>query len=124
MIFGKVRISKADALFSRYIRCRDKFTCQRCGKYYPKGKGLQCSHFFGRTKKSVRFDERNCIALCFGCHREWEKGDREGYRVFMIKWLGEKEFNALCIAAYNPQKVDTKMVELYYKEKLKELENK
>lgn len=75
---------KLDAIFSKFIRLRDKLTCQRCGK--PFGKfttGIQCSHFWGRRHRATRWMEMNCVALCGGCHihltanpathREWYK---------------------------------------------------
>jgi 5-methylcytosine-specific restriction endonuclease McrA len=114
-----MKLDKYDALFSRYIRTRDNWTCQRCSKQYTQNtQGLHNSHFFGRTRKSVRFDEDNCIALCFGCHQIWDKEDHESYRAYKIKQLTRPRFDALVIRANTPQKPDYKMIELYYKEKL------
>lgn len=60
-----------DGLFSLYIRHRDNWTCQRCHKKYPeKHQGLHCMHLVkGRGNKRTRFDEENCAAGCYGCHR-------------------------------------------------------
>lgn len=99
---------------------RDNWTCCRCGRY--EYKGLQNSHYFGRTKKSVRFDEENCDALCYGCHRFWEKEDREAYREFKINQLGEEGFYKLQSRANTPQKQDEKLIAKYYAEKVRQLE--
>lgn len=127
MTFGRVKISKADAIVSLYVRTRDNWTCQRCGKYDPptdyEKSALQNSHYFGRTKKSVRFDEENCDTLCFGCHRIWEKEDREAYRDFKINQLGQKTFDLLTARANTLQTttLDEKMIIKYYTQKLAEL---
>ena len=88
--------SREDVLFSKYERLRDNYTCQRCGTQHEQNsRGLHSSHYFGRSGKSVRWDENNCIALCYGCHRIWASKDREQYRNFMLEKLGQKEFDDL-----------------------------
>ena len=119
----KVKIDKADAIFSQYIRLRDK-KCQRCGRL-GEGKqgivGLQCSHYYGRSRESTRFDDSNADSLCFGCHQFWGSTDREAYREFKLKQLGEKLFNALRVRANTYQKKDRKMAYIYWSHRLKEL---
>lgn len=110
----RIKLDKADKMFSRYIRLRDR-RCVRCGRRGEndkKGdsiKGLQCSHFFGRGKESTRFDPDNCDALCFGCHRYWGSDDFESYRTFKIKQLGKKGFDRLVARANTPVKKDRKL---------------
>jgi hypothetical protein len=107
----KIRISKEDESFSLYIRLRD----QRCARCWTEGAGpiktggLQISHYFGRAIESTRFDENNCDALCFGCHQYWSSTNRESYREFKIKQLGETGFKMLCIRASMKIKPDPKM---------------
>lgn len=121
-MLGRVKLDKADKYFSLYVRNRDNWTCQRCGKKYEEGSpSLQNSHYFGRTKESVRFDPQNCDALDFGCHRYWEKEDREGYRAFKVKQLGQKAFDALTVRACQLVKKDRKMQEIVWKEELKKM---
>ena len=118
----KIRIDPADTIFSRYIRTRDGWICQRCGNGFPeKLQGLHCSHYFGRGKESTRFDPENCDALCFGCHRIWGSDDRESYRYFKIKQLGEKGFEKLWLRSNMLQKKDRKAALLIYKKLLGEL---
>lgn len=121
----RVKLDKADIEFSRYIRLRDK-QCKRCGRLGT-GKedisGLQCSHFFGRGKESTRFDPDNCDATCFGCHQYWGSTDRESYRDFKIKQLGQKGFDLLLLKANTYTKKDRKMAYIKAKLLIKSLDN-
>lgn len=91
-----IKISKLDALFSKWIRDRDNWTCVRCGsRYEPPTNALHCSHFWGRANKSTRFSPENCDALCYGCHALWEANKQGEYRDFKIKQLGEEGYAAL-----------------------------
>ena len=64
-----IKRTKWDAVFSNYIRYRDNWTCQRCGKKYPpKSKGLHCSHFYGRRSWATRIEPSNAKTLCYACH--------------------------------------------------------
>ena len=107
----KIKIDKADQEFSLYIRRRDK-KCVRCGSPGKPDKdgnpvvGLQNSHYFGRGKESTRFDPQNCDSLCFGCHQYWGSEDREAYRNFKIKQLGEEGYKRLVIRANSLVKKD------------------
>lgn len=61
---------KLDAVFSKLIRERVDWTCEKCGKYYPEGhrQGIHCSHFFGRRSRGTRWHPDNCFAHCYSCH--------------------------------------------------------
>jgi hypothetical protein len=116
----RVKIDPLDRLFSEYIRKRSGGYCQRCGKYYG-WKRLQCSHFFGRAKKSVRWDEDNAVALDFGCHQYLGSHPLEHTEWFK-KHLGEDAFNLLQARARETGMPDREAIKLYLKEKIKELE--
>jgi 5-methylcytosine-specific restriction endonuclease McrA len=91
MGFGKIKIDKQDALFSKLIRERDG-RCVFCDKSDGK---LECSHFWGRGNKATRFDPLNCDTLCFTCHNENE-GNKQGfYRTWKINQLGQEEYDKL-----------------------------
>jgi hypothetical protein len=71
---------EADRLFS--LAVREIGYCES-GRPTHKG-GLQCAHGFSRSYKAVRWDRRNCFALCGGCHTyythhpvEWDEWMRE-----------------------------------------------
>lgn len=87
--------SADDKRFSRAVRERDGFTCQRCFKTYPENsRGLHCAHMFGRGKISTRLDMENACALCYGCHRYLDTHP-DLKREFFIGRLGEEVFAAL-----------------------------
>lgn len=66
-----IKVSKADAAFSRCVRERTNWACEACGNQYERGhRGLHCSHYFGRRAYGVRFDPDNCFSHCFGCHQK------------------------------------------------------
>lgn len=123
MGLGKVKVDKADRVFSYWIRLRDK-RCMRCGtEVTTNAKGLPNSHtnshFFGRRKESVRFDPDNCDTLCApGCHSYWETEDREAYRAFKIKQLGQEGFDKLQIRANTTGKKDRQLAYMYWKQRL------
>lgn len=117
----KLKITKADKLFSYFIRHRDNSTCQRCHKWYEMPTtALHCSHFHGRGKKSVRFDPENAMAACYGCHR-WLTANPHEHRALWFKRLGEKAYDRLTLRANTPQKVDEKMVCLWLESELKRM---
>lgn len=108
-----MKLDKADVVFSQYIRLRDK-KCVRCGSRVEfNDKGLpvshQASHYFGRSKEGTRFDPQNVDTLCWGCHRIWGSDDKEAYRNFKIKQLGENGFKMLEVRAFTYCKKDRKM---------------
>lgn len=55
----------ADALFSKLVRSRG--ACQMC----TKTNNLQCAHIISRRNLHLRYDFRNALALCAGCHLLW-----------------------------------------------------
>lgn len=66
---GAVKIKAADRYFSRCVRERADWRCERCGaQHQPGSQGLHCSHFHGRGKWGLRFHPDNAFSLCYGCH--------------------------------------------------------
>lgn len=68
-----IKRDKVDRLFSVYIRTRDEWKCKNCGREFEEKdrRRLQCAHvWYSRRYYVTRFDERNCHALCFGCHNK------------------------------------------------------
>ena len=124
----KIRIDKADRVFSQYIRLRDK-RCVRCGSRVElNAQGLpishQASHYFSRGKESTRFEISNVDTLCFFCHMKWGGDEREEYRAFKIKQLGEEGFKKLDILAHTLKKKDRKLAYIVAKQLLKEVMEK
>ena len=105
----KIKLRLSDILFSKYIRARDNWTCQRCHTKYPEShRGLHCSHWQRRGKENTRHDPENTIALCMGCHLLWE-GPTEEYTAFMEKRLGTERLKALRVRAELYKKRDDKL---------------
>jgi len=106
----RIKLCPADTTFSKFIRTRDNWTCQRCGKRYPPPtQALHCSHYLGRGRENTRFDPENCDSLCYGCHQHWGSADKEGYRDFKINQLGRERFNLLLVRGRLYCKRDRKM---------------
>jgi hypothetical protein len=123
-MFFKLKISKADKLFSKCVRERAAWCCERCYLDCISDKGyLDCSHFHSRAKKSVRFDLDNAAALCKACHHYFtDPLHKHDHEMFFLKRLGLNRLNMLEIRANTPQNVDEKMMEIYLKAKLIEFE--
>lgn len=65
-----IKITPADIWFSRCVRERAGWKCERCGKqYHPPTQALHCSHYEGRGNWATRFEPLNAISLCYGCHQ-------------------------------------------------------
>lgn len=127
-----MKIDKLDKLFSEYIRKRaikEAGGCERClnPKYdiekengiFPAWKQLQCSHFKGRARKSVRYDEDNAAGLCGGCHM-YLTAHPDEHEAWFKERLGEEKFDLLICRSSRPQKVDKDLIYLYFKQKIED----
>lgn len=65
----KKLLKKLDELCSLYVRKRDN-KCILCGGHVGETAKLQSHHWIVSRARSMkyRFDERNCVSLCYGCH--------------------------------------------------------
>lgn len=66
----KIKLDKKDRIFSELVRERAGWECEVCGNYFPEGnrRGLECSHFYSRRYRGLRFHPLNAAAHCTGCH--------------------------------------------------------
>ena len=121
-MFGKVKIRRTDTLYTRYIRERDDYTCQRCRRSYPPDacRNLEVSHFWGRGRENTRFDDDNCVALCqLPCHQYWGHGEGcVDYQEFMEDRLGRAGYDTLMIRAHTYKKQDDILDALIIRKKL------
>ena len=113
----KIRLDPLDRLFSRYIRLRDGGICQRCGKYVGVTQGLHCAHFHGRANRNTRWDDRNCVALCYGCHLYFHAYPLEFTEFFKAR-LGEQAFEMLRARAQETGKIDRAAIKLWLRNEL------
>jgi len=81
--------TKADKLFSEYIRKRDK-VCQKCGREYPYQ--LHCSHIITRSNLRLRFDPQNAVTLCASCHMWWHANPTESGEWFIKAFPKNHEY--------------------------------
>ena len=109
----RIKVDLADSLFSQFIRLRDK-KCMRCSslvKFNNKGLPIshEASHFYGRGHEATRFEIDNVDCLCMPCHRRWGSDDREDYRAFKLKQLGQKRFDSLMLQSNTYHRKDRKL---------------
>lgn len=120
----KIRIDKADTVFSQFIRIRDR-KCMRCGSPVKFKNGLpvshQASHFQSRRKEATRFDEENVDCLCAGCHLYLTANPAEHYK-WQVGRKGQAAVDAIVLRSNLPHKKDRKLALLYWQERLKEKE--
>src|SRR3990167_4397476 len=115
-------IKKADAIFSRFIRQRDKGQCFTC-PYKNEPKKLQNGHFCPRQHMATRFDERNCNAQCFACNMFYG-GRPDAYALNLQKKYGKgiiKELHDLARTTYQFSTKELKEKIEFYKDKVREL---
>jgi predicted restriction endonuclease len=94
-----LRRTPEDIRFSKMIRERDDYTCQRCGsKHLPNSNGLHAAHMFSRRVKATRHDPDNAVALCYGCHQFIDSHPASKVE-FFEHLLGER-FDALAARAH------------------------
>ncbi len=111
-----MKLRSADTVFARWVKKRDKYTCQRCGAVHPeKSQGLHCAHYVTRRNEATRFDEANCHSLCMGCHLFFHSHPRE-QEEWMIEKLGAVGFIALLDRKRVVHKKDDKSVIEKYKD--------
>lgn len=97
---GGVKTTAADRKFSKLIRERDNWTCQRCGKQYvPPTNALHSAHNFTRRIKATRLDEFNAISLCYGCHQFVDSHADEKERLFRAQF-GDEAYEATAAKAH------------------------
>lgn len=84
--------NKADRLWSLMIRQRDG-RCRRCGKE-PPAVILQAAHVISRRYKAIRWDPRNGLALCVGCHH-WNHHNPVEFDWWVKEEIGEETYDAL-----------------------------
>jgi len=116
----KIARKALDKLFSNYIRARANWRCERCGNM-PAKQGLHCHHFHRRRHMATRYEESNCVSLCFGCH-QYLGENKKAEEAFFLDRLGQEEYDQLMLRANNVVHIDLSAVELYLRQKLRELQ--
>lgn len=116
----KIKLTPLDKLFSHYIRTKADDHCEYCG-VWKDTRDLQTSHFHGRRKRSTRWLDDNCCALCFSCHLYLGENPHQ-HCEFFKKRLGTDRFEKLNIRAETTHpKPDLELITAQLKEKIKML---
>ncbi len=85
---------KQDDVFSKLVRLRTNYICEACGRHFPDGVGLECSHLFSRRHFSTRWHPLNAAAHCSSCHRQLGENPYR-FGEWIRKHLGEDEAERL-----------------------------
>ena len=118
-----------DTLYSEYIRKRAMKLaggCQRpaCNRSKRSYQELDAAHLHSRNKRTVRWDPRNGVGLCGGCHR-YIDSNKEAKIALEIEILGQEEYERLYVQAEMTTKqspIDHKLIEIQLRELLKEVQ--
>ncbi len=109
-----------DKAFSEVIRKRAinrTGGCERCHAGKSSWKQLQTSHFWGRGRKMVRWDEDNAVGLCGACHLYLTAHPAEHTEWFKKK-LGDLSYQLLELRAQVVGKPDIEGIWLWLKKEL------
>ena len=115
----------ADIAFSKCIRERTDWICELCDRDFSHNKGqLECSHYFGRAARCIRFDPDNAFAHCNGCHRQIGAYPDEFYLHYLavrgegrLALLREKRAARVKIT-----KIEEKLIAKHFRQELKLME--
>ena len=122
-----MKISPADIAFSRCVKARTDWLCERCHtQHEQKSMGLHCSHIFSRRHRTIRWCADNAQSLCFSCH-SWYGGSPADSGIWITDLLGEGHMNLLREKRDNRVKVsklEEKQIAKHYREQLKIIEEK
>ena len=84
-----IKRTPADIAFSKCVRERSGWRCERCGTQYPENSGgVECSHGYTRGAWGVRFHPLNAEALCTGCH--FREGGLAHLRKSLTEWESDR----------------------------------
>ena len=106
-----------DAVFSKFIRKRDKGQCYTCPRR-DDPKNMQCGHFVPRQYLAVRFDERNCHCQCYACNMLYN-GQPSLYAIKLQREFGEEIIEKLEHLRHEI----TKLTPSWYEEKINHYKN-
>lgn len=109
MSADKDLVKRLDVLCRAAVFDRDGYKCLHCGKRAH----LQWCHVYSRRYRSLRWDLRNCMTLCAGCHLWWHH--RPADAVAWWESARPADASAIRIRAQSRerQRVDLAAMEIY-----------
>jgi len=101
--------SKADNVFSKWIRTRDNAVCFTCGKILGI-KESQNGHYMSRRHTNTRYDEDNCHCQCVSCNI-FQNGNMQIYAIRLEEKYGQGILKELFRKAHTIKKAERKFYE-------------
>lgn len=127
MGYYKIKVNRADKLFSDFVREKAGWKCEKCGKVCKVNGAniaqLDASHYFVRSKWNVRYDLDNVHAICNSCHRrmgEYRNDESGEYDLWMKEKLGDKRYKLLKLRANMTGRRDPALWLLHVKQLIKD----
>lgn len=121
------KITPADSAFSKCVRERNNWTCERCNKQYEENSmGLHCSHVYTRSHRTIRWCGDNAQALCFSCH-QWYGGNPIESGKWVEGILGQGVIGLLrekMNSRVKVSKLEEKEIAAHYRNELKKLKQR
>lgn len=128
----KKLVAKLDDLFQMWIRYRDNWTCCCCKTHIPSNSEgakakMHAGHYIGRKVLSLRWDPKNVHAQCSTCNMQqnyygidprYTKLLIDKYGIGILDYLDKKKHEQV---KFTLEELEEKII--YYKEKIKQLEN-
>jgi len=112
-----------DKLWADLVKERAGHECEKCRKKDY----LNSHHIYSRTNYPVRWDERNGVCLCAGCHTLTNTSAHKSPLDFM-EWIrakrGETWYKTLQLKANTITKNDKKLLKLYLEIELQKQKDK
>lgn len=85
-VSAKTARNKADEAWSKYVRARDNYTCQYCGR---SGDHVNAHHVMIREFSATRCDPDNGVTVCgMPCHTRVMHGQPDKAEAFYYRHLG------------------------------------
>jgi hypothetical protein len=123
----KTKAKPADQAFSKCVRERAGWKCEKCDKQHEENSmGLHCSHIFSRRFRTIRWAGDNAQALCYGCH-SWYGGNPADSGKWIEDLLGEGHIELLREkrdSMVKVSKLEEKEIAAWYRKQLKIMKEK
>lgn len=120
-----MKTSPADAAFSKCVRARADYTCERCGAVHNQSSmGLHCSHIFSRRHRTIRWCGENAQALCFKCHH-WYGGNPADSGKWITELIGDGALELIrekMDQRVKVPKTEEKQIAAHYRAELKRIQ--
>lgn len=117
-----MKISPADAAFSKCVREANGYTCEMCGTV---GR-METSHVFSRRHRTIRWDKMNANCLCHACHRKWHESPLNAF-IWFESEFGQGRIDILrekMNSKVKVSKLEEKDIAAHYRKELKRIQER